>query len=436
VKFKKKDTLFRDSYPMYNWCKDLFPICRSITGNGIKKTLLYFEKINPVLKRLKFKSGSKVFDWTVPHEWNIEDAYIKDCFGNKHADFKKNNLHVVNFSESVSKKINKKKLLKKIYTVKENKAAIPYVTSYYKKQWGFCMSENQKKKLPNGNFNVVIKSKFKKGFLDLDHAIIKGKNKKEIFFSSYVCHPSMANNELSGPVVLNALLKYINDNYKKTNLTYRFVLIPETIGSISYLSKFKNIMKKNILMGFNLSCLGDAKAYSIIKGPNENCLSFQALHSLLKNKKNLKIFDFLERGSDERQYCAPGIDLPISGFCRSKYNNYPEYHTHLDDLKVISQKNLEDSLKILIDLVDCCELALFPKAKILCEPMLSKRKLYPSISKFDTNNPLPKMLNLRKNLLAYSNGKRNIFEISKILNINILDIFKEYKILKKNKLII
>ena len=420
-------------FDMYKWCQDLFPICRSITGDGIQKTLKYFEKLNPSLKRIKFKSRSKVFDWTVPLEWNIKDAYIKHSSGKKFADFKKSNLHVVNFSIPKNKYIKKKDLIKKIHTLKNFKNAIPYVTSYYKRDWGFCLSYNEKKKLPDGNYKIFIDSEIKKGNLHLSHAILNGKKKNEIFFSSYVCHPSMANNELSGPVVLNALIKYIKTNYKKTKYTYRFVLLPETIGSIAYLSRYKSILKKKVMMGFNLSCLGDDKAYSIIKGPNKDDLSYKALYSILRNKKKLKVYDFRHRGSDERQYCSPGIDLPVVGFCRSKYGEYKEYHTDRDNLKLISQKSLEQSLEVLKNLVDVCEVSLFPKTQTFCEPNLSKRNLYPTTS---TLFSMTTDLKLRKDILAFSNGKRSIFDLSEILDNDVLKICSEIKILKKNKLII
>ena len=420
-------------FPMYDWCKDLFPLCRSITGKGIKDTLSYFEKINPSLKRVKFKTGQKVLDWLIPYEWHIKDSYIKHIkTRKKFAQFKKNNLHIVNFSEPVNKIISKKELLKKIFTHKKNKYLIPYVTSYYKNFWGFCMSGNEKKKLPQGNFRVFVDSNFKKGTLDLSHSIIEGKSKKEIFFSSYVCHPSMANNELSGPVVLNALLKYITSKFKKTYYSYRFVLLPETIGSISYLSKYINILKKNVFIGYNLSCLGDSKAYSIINSPDTNCLSFKILYSLLRKKKNLIVYDFLERGSDERQYCSPNVELPVVGYSRSKYGKYKEYHTSGDNLNIISQKSLEESLEILIDLIEACETCLYPKTTTHGEPNLSKRNLYPTLSKEDTLND---KLRLRKNLLAYSNGKKTIFEITTILGEDIKNVIKEYKILIKKKLI-
>ncbi len=233
---------------MIKWAKDLFPLCRSITGEGVKKTLEYFIKLNPEFRIINFKSNLNVFDWKIPQVWNIKDAYIEHESGKKYAQFSKLNLHVVGYSMPINKIISKKDLLKHIYTQKDQPNSVPYVTSYYKKRWGFCLSENEKRKLPKGKYRVFIDSNFKNGNLKAAHAVIKGSSKKEIFFSSYICHPSMANNELSGPVLLNAIMKYVKK--KKRNFTYRFVLLPETIGSIAYLSKYKNIMKKNIICGF------------------------------------------------------------------------------------------------------------------------------------------------------------------------------------------
>jgi len=423
------------SFKMMEWCKDLFPICRSITGPGIKKTLTYFEKINKDFKRIKFKTGSKIFDWKVPYEWHIHDAYLLHLKSKKkYANFKKNNLHLVNFSEKIDKILTLEQLKKKIHTNKKLENAIPYVTSYYKKTWGFCMEEKEFKKLPEGKYRAYIDSDFKKGHLELSHALIKGSSKKEIFFSSYVCHPSMANNELSGPVVLNALLSYIKKNYKKTKFSYRFVLLPETIGSIAYLSKFRNKLKKNVFAGYVLSCLGDKGKFSLVKGPNQSCRSSKFLLNVLKNKK-FNLYNFLERGSDERQYCSPGINLPVSLFCRSKFHYYKEYHSSLDNLNLITQKNLQQSLNILIKLVNFFENNKFPENKIKCEAKLSKRGLYPALSKFDSHNPLSERLKLRTNFLAYANGERTTNEISELIKVKLKKVEAEQKTLLKNKLI-
>ena len=416
---------------MINWIKDLFYICRSITGPGLRRTLKYFEKINPEFKRLKFKTGKKVFDWQIPYEWSITNAYILHSSGKKFANFLKNNLHVVNYSTPVNKIISKKDLLKNIFTLPEQPNSIPYVTSYYKKTWGFCISENQKKRLPKGNYKIVIDSSFKRGFLDLSHALYRGLSKKEIFFSTYVCHPSMANNELSGPAVMNALMLFIKKNFKKTKYSYRFVMLPETIGSISYLSRYYKYLKSNVIAGFNLSCLGDERAYSHISSPYEDTLADRALSSSLIGLKNVKRYSFLYRGSDERQYCSPGINLPLVGFCRSKYGSFKEYHTDKDNLNLVTQKGLEGSLEILKNIVIGFESELYPKSKFLCEPQLSKRGLKETLSK----NKNSKDNLLRINIISYSNGINDVFKIAKILNKNIKEISEQIEILKKNKLL-
>ena len=415
---------------MYAWMKDLFPYCRSITGKGIRDSLKYFEEINPEFKRIKFKTGQKVFDWIIPKEWNIRDAYIKHESGKAFAKFKDCNLNVVGYSKPINHKIPKKELLKKIYTLKNQPDSIPYVTSYYNEDWGFCMSENEKKKLPNGTFKVFIDSELKKGTLELSHALIKGKKKKEIFFSSYLCHPSMANNELSGPVVLNKLMQFVKENFKKTNFSYRFVLLPETIGSISYLSKFKNYLKKNVICGYNLTCLGDNGNFSFIKSRKGNTIADIALKASLRESKKFKEYSYLFRASDERQYCSPGIDLPMCSFSRSLH--FKEYHTNKDNLKIVSQKKLEESLEILKNIVVALELGLYPRTRILCEPNMGRRGLYPLISK---KNNQTKDLKLRMDIISYSDGLRNIFEICNLLKTPLSKVIKELKNLKMNKII-
>ena len=424
-------------YPMLKWAKDLFPLCRSLTGNGTAQTLRYFKKINIKFKIIQFKSGKKVFDWAIPKVWNIRNAYLEHESKKKYAEFKKCNLHVVGYSYPINKKISKKELIKNIFTQKNQPNSIPYVTSYYKKKWGFCMSEKQKQKLPSGMYRVLIDSDLKNGSMEIMHANLKGRKKNEIFFSSYVCHPSMANNELSGPVLLNALMKYIEEFYPKPNYTYRFVLHPETIGSIAYLSKFKNILQKNVICGFNLSCVGDSRAYSLIHSPSGNNLADQALKSSLIGKKNVKHYSFLDRGSDERQYCSPKINLPFCGFSRSK--NYPEYHTNKDDFKVVTEKGLQGSFEVMKSIIDAFETSAFPKNKIYCEPNLGKRNLYPTTSQkgnylSKAGKNITEEINLRSNLIAYADGKRSIFEISNLLNLNLEKVCSEYKILKENKI--
>ena len=415
---------------MLKWAKDLFPICRSLTGNGTRKTLSYFKKLNPEFVKIKFATGKKVFDWIIPKEWNIKDAYIQHESGKKFAEFKKCNLHVIGYSRPIDKTISKNKLLEHIYTQKDQPESIPYVTSYYKETWGFCLSENQKKKLPEGNYRVLINSSLKKGNLELNHATLKGKSKKEIFFSSYVCHPSMANNELSGPVLLNAIMLYVKSKYSKTNYTYRFVLLPETIGSIAYLSKFMKVMKSNIICGFNLSCVGDERNYSYISSRKGNTLTDTAIKTALIGLPNVKKYSFLDRGGDERQYCAPGIDLPLCGFSRSK--KYPEYHTDKDNFNVVTQEGLMGSFKVMKNIIDAFELGIYPKTITFAEPSLSKKGLYSTLSQKGRHDDARQ---LRMNLIAYSDGKTNLFEIAELLNKPLDKLCKEYSILKSKKVL-
>ena len=416
------------------WAKDLFPICRSITGEGTKKTLIYLKNLNPELKIKSVPSGKNFFDWKVPYEWNINDAHIIHLKSKKKfANFKKNNLHVVNYSHRVNKIVSLKELKKKIYTDSKNKKNIPYITSYYKKNWGFCLSHNEFSKLPTGNYKVLIDSSLKPGKLHYGELLIKGKSKKEILISANICHPSMANNELSGPLLASYLIQEIKKKFKNNFYSYRFVFLPETIGSIIYIKKNFNMLKKNVIAGFVLSCVGDNRAYSIINSRKEDTLSDISLSSSLFNLKNVKKYSYLFRGSDERQYCSPGVDLPIVGFCRSKYGEYPEYHSSADNLNIISAKGFEGSYNVLFNIFSCFELGLKPKTIIKCEPQLSKRGLYPTIS--DKNNYSDLQVNLRMNLISYCDGFLNTFEISKIIGAPLKDIIEELKILKKNKII-
>ena len=407
--------------------KNLFPICRSITGEGIRETLSYFEKYNKNLKRIKFKTGAKVLDWEVPEEWNIKDSYIQHLdTGIKYAEFSKNNLHLVGYSEPIDKILDLKELRSNIHYSRVNPSYVPYVTSYYKRYWGFCLSKNELDNLPKGKYKVFIDSSFKQGTLELSHAILKGNSKKEILLSSYVCHPSMANNELSGPVVINALLDYVNNKYKKRKFTYRFILLPETIGSIAYLSRYSKRLRNNVICGFNLSCVGDEKAYSYINTPFKDTLADKAMKSALIGKKNVKVYSFLDRGSDERQYCSPGLRLPLCTFSRSKFGEYPEYHTSADNLNLVTEKGLLSSFEVLKSIIDSFELGLFPKVKVIGEPQLGKRNLYPQISIVRDKHPATS----RMDFLTYADGDTSIFDIANITNIPLQDILTEYKTLK------
>ncbi len=411
--------------------KEIYNKPRTLISPATRETLRYIKSKVGGMKILYFKSGSKVFDWVIPKEWIVKDAYIKDKKGKKIIDYKKNLLSIVYYSIPVNKWISKKELKKNIYFDAKLKNATPYVTSYYKKRWGFCMSKNNYEKLISDKYKIFINSKFIRSKLEVGEKIINGKKNKEIFFSTYICHPSMANDNLSGIALQTYLINYVQKNYKNNKFSYRFVFLPETIGSIAYLSRRYKKLRRKMFMGFNLSCVGDERAYSVISSRNVNSTSNLALRSALIKKKNVKFYSFLHRGSDERQYCSPGIDLPVTGFSKSKFHEFKEYHTSKDNLDLVTQKGLNQSFDIFKSIIDACEKDNFyPKNVYLCEPQLSKKGLVSSLGLkyFKKNKDL-------KNFLAYADGKNNLFEISTLINLNLSEVIKINNILLEKKIV-
>ena len=419
---------------MYELLKELFPICRSITGEGNRKTLKIIQKIIPKLKIKEIKSGTKVFDWKIPPEWNIYDAYVKDENGKKIIDFKKNNLHIVSYSEPVKKIIAKKELIKKLHSLPKQPNAIPYVTSYYNKYWGFCVSETLKNKIKKSRskyFNVVIDSSFrKKGSLTYAEYLIKGKSKKEILISTYICHPSLANNELSGPVVSTYLAKHFEK--LKNYYSIRFLFVPETIGAITYINKNLKSLQKNVIAGYVLTCIGDERKYSYLFTKNSNTLSDRAAVAAF-NTLSIKYnsFSFLDRGSDERQYNFPGVDLPIGSIMRSKYGEYKEYHTSLDNLNFVSEKGLKGGYDIVKKTIEIIMKNRIPLIKSKCEPNLGKRGLYPLISTKKENLKRRNMMNF----IVFSDGKNDLLKISSLIKVDFSTCDEICSLLEKQNLI-
>ena len=398
---------------MHDLCKELFPICRSITGDGFRQSLQILKRHLPVIKTVEVPSGTQCFDWKVPQEWNIRDAYIISPSGNKICDFKVSNLHVLGYSAPVNKTISLDELQQHLHSLPEQPTAIPYVTSYYKERWGFCIAHEERETLELGDYKVVIDSELKNGSLTYGELIIPGESKEEIFISSYLCHPSMANNELSGPVVATFIAKWISQ-LENRKYTYRIVIIPETIGSITYLSKNYIGMKKNIIAGFNLTCIGDDKAYSYLASRYGNTLADQvALHVLKHSHPEFIKYSFLHRGSDERQYCAPGIDLPICSLMRTKYGCYPEYHSSLDNLELVTPSGLFGGYEVVQQAIKCLELNQTLSSTVLCEPQLGKRGLYPTISTKTSGAEVRDMMNF----IAYVDGKLSNLEIAEKIGV-------------------
>jgi aminopeptidase-like protein len=415
---------------MYSLMERLFPICRSITGNGVRETLKIIREYIPI-NNVEITTGTKVLDWEIPNEWNINDAYIKTSNGDKIVDFNKNNLHVLGYSEPFEGKVKLEELKNHIYTLPDQPDLIPYVTSYYKRRWGFCLSEDQFKTLKNDMYEIKIDSALEPGNLTYADLIIKGKSEKEILISTYICHPSLANNELSGPVISTFLAKYLldnNDNY----YSYRFVFAPETIGTITYLSKNLEDLKRNMIAGYVLTCIGDSGPFSYLQSKNENTLVDRVtMHVLKHTEKEYKIYDYLARGSDERQYCSPGIDLPVGSLMRTKYGEYPEYHTSGDNMDIISSDELDKSLDKLKLCINIIENNRIYKSTVLGEPQLGKRGLYPTISTKTSSLNVKTMMNI----LAFCDGRHDLLWIAEKINEPIMVLVPIIKKLLKNKLL-
>ncbi len=421
---------------LHAFAKKIWKYNRSLTGDGNRKTLKELKKVCNLLKIKEIKSGKRVFDWTIPKEWKVNSAFVVNPKGKKILDFSKNNLHLVGYSKFVDKKMKLSELNKNLFSLPNQPNAIPYVTSYYNSNWGFCIDHNSRKKLIKGIYHIKIDSKLFNGSMSYGEIIIKGRLKKEIFLSTYICHPSMANNELSGPTVTIHLAKWLMSQ-KNLKYSYRIVFLPETIGSLAYLSKNLKIMKKKIIAGYNITCVGDNRTYSYLPSRNENSISDKVALNVLKlNKKKFRRYSWKDRGSDERQYCSPGIDLPIASVMRTKYGEYPEYHTSLDNLKnVVTPLGLEGSFKIYQKIITALENNVFIKSNILGEPHLSKRKMYSSIS---SKNKPKKQINFERlllNVMSYSDGKTSLLEISEKCNQSLKNINKIVQYLKKKKLI-
>ncbi len=400
---------------MYDMAARLFPICRSITGNGFRESLGIIREAVPGIKVYEVPTGTQVFDWTVPKEWNCKGGGIYRLNGEKVIDFKDTNLHILGYSLPVDQVVSREELLEHVYTLPEQPDWIPYVTSYYQERWGFCMSENQKRAMHDDQYRVLIDSTLEDGSLTYGELIIPGETEDEILLSTYLCHPSMANDELSGPVVQAELARYIQ-SLPRHRYTYRLVFIPETIGSITYCSRNLEALQKNVRAGFVLCCMGDIRTYSYIASKYEDTLADRVMQNVLKfHAPDYIRYSFLKRGSDERQYCSAGIDLPVCGFCRSKHQEYPEYHTSADDMSLISPEGLEGSYEVMVKVINALENNEHYRIRCKGEPQLGKRGLYPNVSQKGTFHSI---LSLR-DFIAYADGRNDLIDISNIINVPI-----------------
>jgi len=422
----------------------LFPINRTLMGKGYDESLKILSKFID-FKYKEYRTSYKAFDWEVPCEWEIIEGELTDPNGNIICDVKKNYLSVINYSDCFNGKISFKDLQKHLYFDKKNPNGIPYVTSYYKKNWGFCLAYNDFINLSDGDYHVNIKSKFKKGAILIGESFIKGRTKREILLSSYLCHPSLANNELSGPIVL----AYLYQNLKKLNLnyTYRFIINPETIGSLCYLSSnFKNL-KDNVVGGIVLTCLGGPKqklSYKTSKN-NNSILDKFFIRKKLEEKIKIREFDAYG-GSDERQYNSNMIDLPIGQIARTVYGEYDEYHNSNDNKQFMNINQLYKSCKEILKLIlefDDQDLYFNPNG--YGEIHLGNKGLYPTVSSQIENKKkygevlkiiTPNMQKIIMNLLCYSDSNHSIEDIALKINEKLDDVKYVNDILISKKLLV
>lgn len=392
---------------IYDLAKQLYPICRSITGNGVRQTLQLLGRHIP-LQMQEIATGTQVFDWTVPREWNIRDAFIKNSAGQRVIDFRRSNLHVVGYSTPVHTKLSLDELRKHIFTLPHQPDLIPYRTSYYADSWGFCMAHNQLLELADGDYEVMIDASLNNGNMTYGEYLHRGETDEEVLLSAHICHPSLANDNCSGLALLTQLAKNLAP--LRTRYSYRFLFAPGTIGAIAWLARNESRVG-NIKHGLVVSCVGDGGGPTYKKSRSGNALIDRAMAHVLRHASPKgSVLDFSPYGYDERQYCSPGFDLPVGLFQRSQFGTFPEYHTSADNLDFIKPEHLDASYRMLATTIDIienerCLVNLNPK----CEPQLGRRGLYTVIGG-DKDAPAKSMALLW--VLNLSDGRHSLLDIA------------------------
>ena len=411
----------------------LWPICRSISGNGLRNSFKILQEIIP-FELIEVPTGTVVLDWKIPKEWNINDAYIITPNGKKIAEFKINNLHLINYSIPVNKTMSWEELKPHLHTLPNKPDAIPYLTTYYKETWGFCLTHHEYLQLPQeGNYQVVIESTLADGAITYGQYILKGSSEEEILFSSYLCHPSMANNELSGPLALAFLYQELS-KIENRYYTYRFVLAPETIGIVAFLAQQGDKIKSKIKAGYVLTCCGDAGKITYQLSKRTDTLADNMMQHFLKTKyTNATVRDFRVGGSDERQYCSPGYNFPVGTIMRTPYKIYPEYHTSLDNKSIIDFSALKEIVMLLVDVCKGMEMNWpIEPGHLYGEPMLGKRNLYPDKGGAGI---MSEDLMFLLSMITMSEIQHTPLEIANRLEANILDLEKALQIALREGLV-
>lgn len=392
---------------MYALSERLYPICRSITGNGVRQSLKILQEYIP-LEMHEVPTGTQVFDWTIPKEWNIQDAWVKAPNGEKIIDFKAHNLHILNYSVPIHQKMELEDLKKHLFTLPETPDLIPYRTSYYQGNWGFCLSHRQYQSLPEGQYEVYIGSTLEEGHLTYGELYLPGESTDEILFSAHICHPSLANDNLSGISLLTLLAQSLQE--KQNRYSYRFLFIPGTIGAITWLA-LNEAKTSNIKHGLVVSLVGDSGNFTYKKSRRGDAEIDKVAAYVLKNSGHAyDIIDFFPYGYDERQFCSPGFNLPVGNLTRSPFGKYKEYHTSGDNLQLIQPAFLEASFEIYRQIVNVLEQNVyFQNLNPKCEPLLGKRGLYEAIGGQSDQKELQMAMLW---VLNFSDGYHTLLEIA------------------------
>ena len=402
----------------------LFPMMRSITGAGVRQTLDILSEILPITQ-IEFPSGESVLDWTVPKEWVVREAYLVGPDGDRVIDVADHTLHLLNYSVPFRGKLSRSELDEHLYSLPEQPDAIPYVTSYYSPRWGFCLTERQRQSLPEGDYEVVIDTDHIEGSLTIGELVLPGESDEEILISTNICHPSMANNELSGPIVSAFLGREIM-KIPDRRLTYRFVFLPETIGSICYLSHYGEHLSKRMIAGYQVVCVGTDDPYVYKQSRRGDTPADRAALTALKLRAgdDLKIRRFRpDWGSDERQYCSPGFNLPLGSLMRSVYDEYPEYHTSMDNRDLMSFAAMAESVQVFKFVLQHIDLnRVYRNLMPYGEIQLGKRGLYPSLGNFQEGMDQVSAILW---LLNMSDGEHDLLDIAESsgVDIRLLDHF-------------
>ena len=393
---------------MHALARELFPFPRSLTGDGVRRTLRVLARELPGLVIHEVPSGTPAFDWTVPEEWNVYGASVTGPDGQVVVDFADSNLHVVSYSEPIDAVMDRAALDDHLQSDPELPEAIPYVTAYYHRTWGFCLRDDQRRTLPDGDYRVCIDSRLEPGSLTYGELVIPGATPAEVFLSTYICHPSLANNELSGPVVLTALAKWLQQQDRR--FTYRLVFIPESVGALLYSSLRLRELQEKIVAGINLTCIGDDGDYSFLASREGTSPIDRIGRRVVRSTPQPVEYSYLDRGSDERTYAAPGIDLPLISLMRTKYGKYRGYHSSLDDLDFVTQTGLHGGLNLVRDTLRQLEGSRYFLTTIRGEPQLGRRGLYHTMH---ARTVADEVL-LRTHILTYSDGVHSTLDIAEM----------------------